>query len=142
MSLEQFLQKIKSFNQIKKTKGKKDSGYLNISRLGDLLIFANLLILIISVHFYIKFEDFIQNSNNINSIEFKSENIISFESFQKKPENDEINSQDLVFASKNGTKYYFKNCSGLSRIKQENLISFDSEKEAIESGFEKAKTCK
>lgn len=47
-----------------------------------------------------------------------------------------------IIASKNGTKYYFKNCSGSNRIKPENIINFESEDDAIRAGYTLAKNCK
>ena len=44
-------------------------------------------------------------------------------------------------ASKNGTKYYFTWCSGVSRIKEENKVYFDTKEDAIKRGFEPSKTC-
>jgi hypothetical protein len=46
-----------------------------------------------------------------------------------------------VYRSKSGTKYYFPWCSGLASIKKENLQTFPSEIEAINLGYEKAKSC-
>jgi len=46
-----------------------------------------------------------------------------------------------IYASKNGSKYYFANCSGLGRIKAENLVGFNTEKEAQERGYEIALNC-
>lgn len=52
--------------------------------------------------------------------------------------NDPVENADAktVFASQNGEKYYFKDCSTLSRILPENLISFSSAAEAEEAGYE------
>ena len=47
-----------------------------------------------------------------------------------------------IVASKNGAKYYFLNCSGVSRIKEENKIYFNLEDEAKSAGYEKSATCK
>ncbi len=47
-----------------------------------------------------------------------------------------------IVASRNGTKYYFPNCSGISRISAKNLISFNTEAEAVSAGYEKSSTCK
>lgn len=57
-------------------------------------------------------------------------------------QNREVGGGKVIAASKNGTKYYFLHCSGLSRIKKENLVYFDSEKEAQKNGFKLAKGCK
>lgn len=46
------------------------------------------------------------------------------------------------FASKNGTKYYPKGCSGINKIKAENLIGFATEAEAKASGRTKSSVCK
>jgi hypothetical protein len=47
-----------------------------------------------------------------------------------------------VAASKNGTKYYFPNCSGLKRVKAENLIWFESEAKAQAAGLSLASGCR
>ena len=44
-------------------------------------------------------------------------------------------------ASVNGTKYYPKGCSGLNRIKAENLIWFTSKEEAESAGYSAATNC-
>jgi hypothetical protein len=48
---------------------------------------------------------------------------------------------DKIIVSKSGTKYYFSHCGGVNRIKPENRVFFDSEKDAIEGGYELAKNC-
>lgn len=50
--------------------------------------------------------------------------------------------EDYIMASKTGTKYYYQNCSGLSRIKVENLTFFTSEEQAERAGYQLAKNCK
>lgn len=50
-------------------------------------------------------------------------------------------SQKTIFASKNGTKYYFPSCSGAGKIKEENKIWFATEAEAQSAGFAKSSTC-
>jgi hypothetical protein len=47
----------------------------------------------------------------------------------------------IVIASKNGTKYYYSHCSGINRIKPENRIYFEDEKEAQSFGLERAANC-
>lgn len=54
---------------------------------------------------------------------------------------EEANDKKYV-ASKNGSKYYPINCKGANRINPENMIYFDSENEAIMSGFELSNLCK
>lgn len=46
------------------------------------------------------------------------------------------------FASKNGTKYYPEGCSGINRIKPENLIGFETEAVAQATGRTKSSVCK
>lgn len=44
-------------------------------------------------------------------------------------------------ASQSGTKYYTLDCGGVSRIKEENKIYFDSIDEAENAGYEPADGC-
>ena len=53
-----------------------------------------------------------------------------------------LNTEKLFVASKNGTKYYYPWCSGVSRIKEENKVWFSSSDEAKKAGFEPAANCK
>lgn len=46
-----------------------------------------------------------------------------------------------IAASKSGTKYYYRNCAGLGRIKPENLTFFGSESQAEGAGYSLAKNC-
>lgn len=46
-----------------------------------------------------------------------------------------------IVASRNGTKYYFRWCSGVSRIKEENKVWFETTKEAEDRGYEPSKNC-
>ncbi len=46
-----------------------------------------------------------------------------------------------VVASKQGSKYYLPTCSGVKRIKPENLISFSGVAEAKAAGYEPAANC-
>jgi hypothetical protein len=49
--------------------------------------------------------------------------------------------QGIVTASKNGSVYYPFGCSGASRIKPENRVSFVSEQAAVAAGYRLARTC-
>ncbi len=51
-------------------------------------------------------------------------------------------SSGAVVASKNGTKYYYPSCSGISRIAAENKVTFASAQEAEVAGYTIASTCK
>ena len=44
-------------------------------------------------------------------------------------------------ASKSGTKYYLPNCSGVSRIKEENKVWVESVADAIAAGYSAAANC-
>jgi len=62
-------------------------------------------------------------------------------------ENDTKNTQSIpkekmYVASKNGKLYYGANCSGAGRIKLENQLWFNTEQEAIDTGYSKASSCK
>jgi len=50
-------------------------------------------------------------------------------------------SEGQYVASKSGTKYYTLNCSGVSRIKEENKVYFNSTDEAENAGYEPADGC-
>lgn len=45
-------------------------------------------------------------------------------------------------ASKNGTKYYSRDCGGANRIKLENQIWFKNREDAEKSGFSFSSSCK
>lgn len=47
-----------------------------------------------------------------------------------------VESPGAFVASVNGKKYYTPSCKEVRRIKEENLVWFDSEEEAKESGYE------
>ncbi len=47
-----------------------------------------------------------------------------------------------IFASKNGTRYYFSSCTGAGKIKEENKVWFSTEAQAQAAGFTKSSTCK
>ncbi len=51
------------------------------------------------------------------------------------------NLENEFVASKNGKRYYLKNCAGAKRIKPENLISFESRELAEAAGYTKATNC-
>ena len=63
------------------------------------------------------------------------------ESTQTKIVNSSVENTGQIVASKNGTKYYFPNCSGVSRINKENIITFVSKEEAESAGYTLASGC-
>lgn len=50
--------------------------------------------------------------------------------------------KNFYVASKNGKAYHLPNCPGAKRIKEENLIKFQTKKEAEEAGYKPALNCK
>lgn len=57
-------------------------------------------------------------------------------------EEDEKVVDDRIVASKNGSKYYYPACSGISRIKNKNRVFFNNSESAERGGYELAKNCK
>ncbi len=56
--------------------------------------------------------------------------------------NAEVGDGRPVYASKNGTKYYYSTCAGIKRIKESNLVTFASAGLAISEGYGLANGCK
>ncbi|USN87887.1 MAG: hypothetical protein H6779_00385 [Candidatus Nomurabacteria bacterium] len=46
-----------------------------------------------------------------------------------------------IVASKNGTRYYLSTCSGVKRIKPENIVTFSTKAAAEAAGYTKAANC-
>lgn len=55
--------------------------------------------------------------------------------------NDSQSDLTKVFASKNGTKYYYTWCGGISRISEQNKVAFSSSKDAESAGYTIAANC-
>lgn len=53
-----------------------------------------------------------------------------------------VSKEKRYVASKNGTKYYSRDCGGARRIKLENQIWFKDREDAEKSGFSYSSTCK
>ncbi len=72
-------------------------------------------------------------------------NITKTNTFNKTVENPEstqqTQSKGLVVASKSGTKYYYPWCTGVSRIKEENKVWFDTIEKARAVGLTPASNC-
>ncbi len=56
-------------------------------------------------------------------------------------ENLEVSSEGKVLASKNGTRYYYPWCGGVSRINPENIIWFEDREQAELAGYQPAANC-
>jgi hypothetical protein len=55
--------------------------------------------------------------------------------------NSSTQAKGLVVASKSGTKYYYPWCSGVSRIREENKVWFNTIEEARATGLTPASNC-
>ena len=82
----------------------------------------------------------LQSESNAGNIVKNSKNSNNLAAVSVTETAGEVSSQ--VVASKNGTAYYFLNCSGISRIKEENKVYFETPKEAEIAGYKKAANCK
>lgn len=56
-------------------------------------------------------------------------------------QNPSSNTSGMLVASKSGTKYYYPWCTGVSRIKEENKVWFNSVEEARAKGLTPASNC-
>lgn len=56
--------------------------------------------------------------------------------------NTDITNAGSLVASKNGTKYYYPWCAGVSKIKEENKVFFTNTEEATKAGYSPAANCK
>lgn len=82
----------------------------------------------------------VSKNNEPISIEYASTNE-DIKNEKMTQSNDIFSKSNKIIASKNGTKYYYQNCSGISKIKNENKIFFASEKEAESKGYSLAANC-
>jgi hypothetical protein len=71
----------------------------------------------------------------------KDNNILYIKSEKIFEESKEISNKTNIVASKNGTRYYFLWCSGVSRIKSDNLVYFETVEEAQKTGLKPAQNC-
>lgn len=70
-------------------------------------------------------KEFINNSNNEEEVA------------NANPSSSQTEKQGTYVGSKNGTKYYTPGCPGVSRIKPENYIWFNSAEDATLQGYSK-----
>lgn len=59
----------------------------------------------------------------------------------KQAQNSNIQAEGSVYASSNGKRYYYANCSGLSRISEKNKVAFASAALAEAAGYTLASNC-
>jgi hypothetical protein len=108
--------------------------------------FFKVFILILSIYTTYLFSSINDKYNRKSDIEFiKNHFNVNFsqnrEGEVKGNSNQQLPADFYIAASKNGTKYYYQGCSGLGRIKVENLVFFTSEDDAKRAGLELAKNC-
>ncbi|MCD8495059.1 MAG: hypothetical protein LRY41_03445 [Candidatus Pacebacteria bacterium] len=70
------------------------------------------------------------------------QNAVSIEKASNVSSGEKKSQQGQYVASKNGSKYYKEGCGGISRIKEENRVFFDTEAEAQAKGLERSTQCK
>ena len=80
----------------------------------------------------------LEGTSNINKLET---NIIKENLTSETKTNSSTKTEGLVVASKSGTKYYYPWCTGVSRIKEENKVWFDSIEKARAAGLTPASGC-
>lgn len=80
------------------------------------------------------------NSNTENFNNSKDDILIIDENNSSNKIN--MNREGMYVASKNGKMYYRVDCSGAGRIKEENKVWFATSKDAEESGYQYASSCK
>jgi len=147
MSLEQNDKKIKSSSgpEAKAALLNKNRGFKAI--LTDLIFASALSLLIVLLILLIWQLVLLNNSYNLSNRSIaieKSQRVgeISQDLSPTYPITDKTYSKNFyIAASKNGTKYYYQNCTGLGRIKPENLTFFASERQAEGVGYTLAKNC-
>jgi len=143
-SIKDFTQKIKSF--FAQTKDNYYSQQKGLKIKDDLYIVI-IIILVGTASFGLgKLASYEKNKTPISILktkEYMLATVLESETPKKEitTENNIKKTDSLVVASKSGTKYYYPWCSGVSRIKEENKVWFNSTEEAREKGLTPASNC-
>lgn len=82
---------------------------------------------------------YLQDEGNIVIIE--KDNLLQNDS-EEIINTDEKDLEKKFVASKNGKMYYPKGCGAANRIKAENEVWFNTENEALKSGYQRSSSCK
>ncbi len=136
-SIKDFLGKIKlSFNTL------RDSLYSEEKRLKikDDLYIVIMIILVGTASFGLGKISALEKTKTPISILKTKENMLSA-TFASDTSTSESQTNGEVLASRSGTKYYYPWCTGVSKIKEENKIWFNSIEEAREKGLTPASNC-
>jgi hypothetical protein len=67
--------------------------------------------------------------------------ITQFDAFVFNEKGNGATAAEAVYASKTGSRYYYEDCAGLKRIKEENREMFQNAIFAEKAGYEKAANC-
>jgi len=144
MSIKDFAQKIKLFVADIKDKTYSQEKGLKIG--GDLYIIIMIILVGTASYDLGKISSFEKNKTPISILKTKEymNSLVLNDTSNTKTENQPIQTQQTdvkVVASKSGTKYYYPWCAGVSRIKEENKIWFNSIEEAKSAGLTPASNC-
>jgi len=63
-------------------------------------------------------------------------------SITKNAHNDTVTSREYIVASRHSSTYHYQWCPGAQQISTENILTFNSHKEAQDAGYKPAKNCK
>ncbi len=79
------------------------------------------------------------DKSRLKPVIFESKTVI----IEKEKEVSEISQNDgkTLVASKSGTRVYYVWCTGVSRIKTENKVYFDTLEDALKKGYKPASNC-
>jgi hypothetical protein len=144
MSIKDFAQKIKlSLANIKDKTYSQEKG-LKIR--GDLYIVIMIILVGTASYGLGKISSFEKNKTPISILKAREymNSIVLNDTSNTKTETQSVQAQQTdgkIVASKSGTKYYYSWCTGVSRIKEENKIWFNSIEEARSAGLTPASNC-
>jgi hypothetical protein len=141
MSIKDFTEKIKfSLGNIKDRTFSQEKGL----KIKDDLYIVIMIILVGTASYGLgKISAFEKNKTPISIL--KTKELVTASVLNSQVQQNNINSQEQVsgevVASKSGTKYYYPWCSGVSRIKEENKVWFNTIEEARATGLTPASNC-
>ena len=136
-SIKDFLGKIKlSFNTLRDSLYSEEKGL----KIKDDLYIVIMIILVGTASFGLGKISALEKTKTPISILKTKENMLSA-TFASDTSTSESQVDGEVLASRSGTKYYYPWCTGVSKIKEENKIWFDSIEEARAKGLTPASNC-
>jgi len=122
----------------KRIKGYADEHRPNLHIIPDDLFLGLIIILVAFGSFGLGRLSKIESSKT--PVQFENTTETSSEKVRPFPSTNATDNQ--LVASKNGTKYYYSWCTGVSKISPANLIHFGSKEEAEARGYTASATCK